>query len=102
MTKEFFFELSSGRYVKIRVDEKPGTENSNNRPYIWIKDPHQKDYQPVISTAHPKYWKYKELGDRKAMELELFYSGLSKKQTKIFWKHLQTISLLEPIVHSPI
>jgi len=89
MTKEFFFKLSSGRSVKIQVDQKPDAAIRTARPLVLIKDPHQQDYQPVISTVHPKYWKFKGLGDSKATELELVYSGLSRRHIKKFLQDLQ-------------
>ena len=89
MIKEFLFKLSSGRSVKIQVNQKPDAAIRTARPLVLIKDPHQQDYQPVISTVHPKYWKFKGLDDSKATEMELLYSGLSRKHIRKFLQDMQ-------------
>jgi hypothetical protein len=87
MTKDLLFKLSNGRSVKIQVDQSPDTRAA--RPRVLIKDPHQQDYQPVISTIHPQYWKYKGLDQMQAVELELLYSGLSKRHIRKFLQDMK-------------
>jgi len=82
MIYEKTFSLSIAREAKIVVKaeiRKRKREITVDLDFL-IRDTHEDIFHPPIGINHPRYWKLKKVPDQKSRQMQMEYSGISRKQ----------------------
>jgi hypothetical protein len=82
MIYEKIFSLSIARDAKIvvKADIRKRKREINVDLDFLIRDTHEGIFHLPIGINHPRYWKLKKVPDQKSRQMQMEYSGISRKQ----------------------
>lgn len=101
MIYEKIFSLTIGREAKIVVKadvRKRKREIIVDFDFL-IKDTHENIFHEPIVLNHPQYWKLKKASDKKSRQMQMEYSGISRKQLLLVMDEFQELVGPEFTIH---